>query len=485
MNMDLKDCRIATLHTLLCCNDGVSIVINQVIDSLHEHLGVPMENFSFACGVYEGDRYQNVFVDDSLWHKDGTNNYLLEHFEEPAPGDLGERIEGRVADAKNALARFFEESRPDLLIAHNTGHPVNFVYSVALHRWYEECRKAGRKPPKYVIWWHDSHLERERFYHPNALIGRYLLEGLPGPHPDGLVFINRGQWEIARPYFEKLRDADPAVVDRLDRAHVVVPNTCDIPGDWIKDPDEKYFSPKMDEYNRDFMDAMGITGILKEKGKDFSEALILLQHTRVVPRKRIDHAIDFAFAMADKMKREGQEKVVFLLISGPTGDELSDDVKDLTDHLNSKRTERPDLDVHLIWGEDRILSKREIRDGVKYYDFAEVPGIVANYGGLGTYFSDVEGFGNNLLELLSLGVPPVVNRYPIYDTDIAIYGFQIPSTRDGEMTEEFIEGAYRLLTDLDHRREVIRENARLLAENLSHKKISDNLSDLVGRMSRT
>jgi hypothetical protein len=140
--------------------------------------------------------------------------------------------------------------------------------------------------------------------------------------------------------------------------------------------------------------------------------------------------------------------------------------------------ERPELDVEIIWGEDRIRSKREIVDGVKYYDFAEVPGIVAYYGGLGTYFSDVEGFGNNLLELISLGVPPVVREYPVYLTDIAVYGFDIPSTPDGTMTPELIEGACRILTDVDYRKAVAKKNVNLLAENLGHNKISENLSKL-------
>jgi hypothetical protein len=117
-------------------------------------------------------------------------------------------------------------------------------------------------------------------------------------------------------------------------------------------------------------------------------------------------------------------------------------------------------------------------DGVKYYSFEDVPGIVAFYGGLGTFFSDMEGFGNNLLELISLGVPPVVREYPVYLTDIAVYGFDIPSTPDGTMTPELIDRSYAILTDLDLRRAVVRKNVDLLAENLGHNRIAENLSKL-------
>jgi len=476
---DLSSARIGTVHTLLCFNDGVSIVINQIVEALQTYLSVPPGNFAFACGKYGGDMYDHVWTDDSLWHKDENVIYALTHYEtDPPPSDLETRIETCVADAKKAIARFFDESGVDLIIAHNTGHPVNLMYALALNRLYEERKKTGERLPRYLMWWHDSHLERERFLNSSPLVHRYLMEGVPGPHVEGIVFINQGQWDIARTYFEQLKDRDPTLVDRLERSHIVIPNTCDVPNNWPADPDQKYFSPKLDPYNADFLEAMGIEGRLSAEGKSLDDCLIFLQHTRVVPRKRIDHAIDFCFAMADRFKKDGQNKKVFLLISGPTGDELSDDVTDLTNHLNLRRSEKPGLDVEIIWGEDRIRSEREVVDGVKYYSFAEIPGIVACYGGIGTYFSDVEGFGNNLLELIGSGVPPVVREYPVYVTDIAIYGFDIPSTPDGTMTPDLIEGAYRILTDVDHRKAVVKKNVELLAENLGHNKISENLSTL-------
>jgi hypothetical protein len=182
--------------------------------------------------------------------------------------------------------------------------------------------------------------------------------------------------------------------------------------------------------------------------------------------------------MANRYKNDGKNKKVFLLISGPTGDELSDDVNVLTHHLRMRRSERSDLDVEIVWGENRIRSKREFVNGVKYYSFEEIPGIIAYFGGMGTYFSDVEGFGNNLLELISLGVPPVVREYPVYLTDIAIYGFEIPSTPDGTMTPDLIDGAYKILNNTDHRKAVVKKNVELLANNLGHIKISENLNKL-------
>ena len=57
---DLASACIGTVHTLLCFNDGVSIVINQIVNSLRKYLGVPTDNFAFACGKYDGDLYNQV-----------------------------------------------------------------------------------------------------------------------------------------------------------------------------------------------------------------------------------------------------------------------------------------------------------------------------------------------------------------------------------------------------------------------------------------
>ena len=100
----LSSARVGTVHTLLCFNDGVSIVINQIVESLQTYLSVPPENFAFACGKYDGDLYDQVWVDDSLWHKDDTVVYTLTHFEtDPPPSDLETRIEKRVEDSAKML----------------------------------------------------------------------------------------------------------------------------------------------------------------------------------------------------------------------------------------------------------------------------------------------------------------------------------------------------------------------------------------------
>jgi glycosyltransferase involved in cell wall biosynthesis len=104
-----------------------------------------------------------------------------------------------------------------------------------------------------------------------------------------------------------------------------------------------------------------------------------------------------------------------------------------------------------MFAERFILPEREVVVEKKFYRFADIPGVVARCGGMGTYFSEVEGFGNNLLEMISLGLPVVINRYPIYKKDIEPLGFKLPSTERGVFSNELIQECYELLTDIPKR----------------------------------
>jgi len=76
-----------------------------------------------------------------------------------------------------------------------------------------------------------------------------------------------------------------------------------------------------------------------------------------------------------------------------SGDEQFKYKEFLIDYYLIKKEAYPGSNVFLIFGENRILSHRDIIVDKKYYNFSEVPSIIASYGGIGTYFSEVEGFG--------------------------------------------------------------------------------------------
>jgi glycosyltransferase involved in cell wall biosynthesis len=142
----------------------------------------------------------------------------------------------------------------------------------------------------------------------------------------------------------------------------------------------------------------------------------------------------------------------------------------------------PAAHVILIFGEHRILSHRDIIVDKKYYNFYEVPAIIASYGGIGTYFSEVEGFGNNLLEMAANGLPVIINKYDVYRSDIETLGFRFPSIENCLLTNEFVNEVYEILTDFKVRNRIIHHNLTILKEKLDHKIIAEKLKPLVTKM---
>jgi len=371
-----------------------------------------------------------------------------------------------------------EKNRLDLLIAHNMSHPYNFVAAVGLGQYIEERRKDGIVSPRCLLWWHDSHFERDLFREPSPVIREYLRY-VPSPLMDGIVFINSRQPALAVRHFEANRQN----VKRqfFQRKTAVIPNTYDVPWNWKEATAEanELVHPPQDSFNRTFLADVGVEQVARVFGMDLDQTVLLLQHTRVVPRKRIDVAIDFAFGIAEMFHTKGEQKCIVLLVSGPSGDEQGSHREQLRQHFAARQIRDSHLKVAFILGEQLIFPHREIVVDRKYYSFSDVPGIVAAHGGLGTYFSEVEGFGNNLLEMMGMALPVAINRFDVYQSDLADYGFRLPDTTGCALTDDIMQESYRLLTDLPYRNEVVCHNLGVMEEKLSHKVMAEKLEPLL------
>jgi glycosyltransferase involved in cell wall biosynthesis len=222
--------------------------------------------------------------------------------------------------------------------------------------------------------------------------------------------------------------------------------------------------------------------MIKTGGYTLKETVILLQHTRIVPRKKIEVAIDLAFKLSERFARDGQRKCIALLISGHSGDEQVKYKEYLEEYFQIKSLSVSDHKVFMIFGENHILSHRDIIVDKKYYNFFEIPGIVASLGGIGTYFSETEGFGNNLLEMIAAGLPVVINKYDIYKTDVEPLGFNMPFIEKGVLDDALIEKTFKLTTDITYRNQVVSHNLSILSEKLGHKVISRLLSPLINNI---
>ncbi len=477
--MNITHLNVGIIHSLIGKNDGVSIVIDQTVHAMVNDLGIELGNIFFLA-AHTSPRF-NADTNDIFWHKNDIHKKIISKFCEPMTADFDALIHEKALEAMEIISEWVKKNSIDLIIAHNTSHPYNFLTAVGLGYYIEKLRDKGIVWPKVMVWWHDSYFEREQFANPNPIIKKYL-KYLPGTEIDGIAFINKSQPDLAKKLFHELKF--PKTEKFFEQRAIVVPNTSSIDWDWQlqKWEDNKLIAPVMDSYNKTFFHDIGLDGELNKRGFDISDAVILLQHTRVVPRKRIEVALDFAFGLEKKYIDNNQRKCITLLISGHSGDEQADYKNFLKEYYEVKLKENPGSNVVMIFGENRILSHRDIIVDRKYYNFYEIPAVVAAHGGIGTYFSDVEGFGNNLLEMVSFGLPVVINKYDIYKSDIEHLGFDFPSVENCEITQEVIDQGYQLLTNYNKRNKNTKHNLGVLQEKLDHKIIAELLRPLIVKM---
>lgn len=137
------------------------------------------------------------------------------------------------------------------------------------------------------------------------------------------------------------------------------------------------------------------------------DCTVLLQPTRIVPRKRIELAIELA-------RRLNREKCV-LVISHLSGDEGNTYQKYLEEYARL-------LNVDVIFGSDIINHVTQSNNGGKrIFSLADAYQIAD----LVTYPSTIEGFGNAFLETIYYRRPIVISNYEIFKTDIRPKGFDV------------------------------------------------------------
>lgn len=477
--MKLNELRIGLIHSLIGKNDGVSIVIDQTVEAMSEHLDINLGNFFFLA-AHSSPRF-NAQTNDVFWHKNEVHKRIIKNFNNTEVEGLDELIHENALYAKEVIKNWVDENDIDLIIAHNTSHPYNFITAVGLGYYIEELREQGIIWPKLMVWWHDSYFERDIFSNPNKVIQKYL-KYLPGTFVDSIAFINGQQIELGKKVFSQYNQ------EKLDsffeQRTTVVPNTSDIPWKWeeLNLTDQTIIAPPPDNYNDTFFKDIGLTQEIKQRGFTMDDTVLLLQHTRIVPRKRIELAIDLAFELEKKFNRNEKRKCVAIIVSGHSGDEQNQYLQNLDKHYKQLLQKNKGSNVLLIFGENIILSHRDIIVDKKYYNFAEIPSIIAAHGGIGTYFSDVEGFGNNLLEMISFGLPAVINKYKVYKEEIEKIGFDLPSIDNGGITPELVDSAYLLLTEKLYRNKTVLHNLKILKENLDHKIIVEKLKPIILNM---
>ena len=196
--------------------------------------------------------------------------------------------------------------------------------------------------------------------------------------------------------------------------------------------------PPPDDYNSDVRQALGIA----------DDELLVLQPTRVVQRKGIEHAIELLNRLGRKAK---------LVISHASGDEGHDYEQRLREYSKL-------MNVETIFVCDIISEKRGMTaDGRKIYTLEDI----YPFADLVTYPSTFEGFGNAFLEAIYFKKPVVVNAYSIYTKDIKPKGFSVIEI-DGYVTQAAVEKTKVVLDNQQFRQQMVELNYELGLEYFSY-----------------
>ena len=205
----------------------------------------------------------------------------------------------------------------------------------------------------------------------------------------------------------------------------------------------------VDDYAADVRQALGIE----------DDELFILQPTRIVKRKGIEHAIEFV----SRLKRKAK-----LVISHASGDE---------GHGYEQRVRQYSkiMKVKTMFVSDIINEKRaKTPDGRKIYTLNDI----YSHADLVTYPSNFEGFGNAFLEAIYFKKPILVNTYSIYSIDIKPKGFKVIEI-DGYVTGSAVSKARTILGDRKIYKEMVEHNFRTAKEYYSYAILERKLSTLI------
>lgn len=204
--------------------------------------------------------------------------------------------------------------------------------------------------------------------------------------------------------------------------------------------------PEPDDYAKSFKREIGLA----------DDDLLILQPTRVVARKGIEHAIEIV-----KRLENHKAKLVITHSSLDEGTTYAEYIRQFARLL----------DVNVLFVDDQIgLERGTTADGKKVFTIEDA----YSQADLVTYPSRLEGFGNAFLEAIYFRKPVVCNRYAIYRTDIEPFGFE-PLLFDGFVTDDIINDIHRVLNDADFRRRMVERNYQVAQKYFSYRIVENEL----------
>ncbi len=375
--------------------------------------GVSLESAKWAKVLWR-DKHVSYWYAGVLDRDEGVSMCIPEvYFGHPENEWINERIWGhshrapevtrRIHDLteyiKGTIYEFIHEFDITLLIIQNAlTIPMHLPLGVAITEFLAETMMPA------IAHHHDFYWERSRFQVNN--VPDFLDMAFP-PRDISLqhVVINQAARE--------------ELALRKGLSSMLVPNVFnfDVPPDGD------------DDYGSDIRDEIGLE----------PDDKLILQPTRIVPRKGIEHSIALVKYLNDPRCK--------LVISHAAGDEGSDYPDQLVELAEAEG-------VDMRFFGHRVADRRHVNgNGDKMYVLHDM----YPQSDLVMYPSIYEGFGNALLEAFYFKVPIIVNRYPVWVRDIEPKDFQVP-VMEGFVNRKVVTEAARLLDDDKYRQQMVDHN---------------------------
>lgn len=321
---------------------------------------------------------------------------------------------------KAGVAGFVKQYAIDLLVPQNAlTIPMNLPLGMALTEFIAETGIHA------IAHHHDFYWERQRF------IINAVQDILDAAFPPSLPSIRHVV--INTPARREL-------AQRKGIAASLIPNVFDFDTE----------PPAPDEYARDLREQIGLK----------PEDILILQPTRLVSRKGVEHAIELV--------RRLNEPRAKLVVSHSAGDEGLGYYHWLRDLAQSEG-----VDIRFV--ANRFSETRKFDEqGQKIYTLWDI----YPHADLITYPSIYEGFGNAFLEAIYFRKPIVVNRYSVYMLDIEPLGFET-ITMDGYVSDDVVEKVRHVLDDPELRKQMADRNFAIAKQHFSLAVLRRRLHNLI------
>lgn len=410
---------VGFISTRIAGTDGVSMEIKKWTDVL--------ERNRFSCFFFAGEL-----------DRPKERSFLVEeaHFEHPEIKEIDRHCFGRTArpqktskkihsikdKLKKSLTKFVKQYDIDLIISENAlAIPMNVPLGLAITEFIAETGMPT------IAHHHDFFWERERFL--VTSINDYLQAAFPPGLPTiQHVVINS--------------IASNMLSYRVGLSNTVIPNVYDfatLPGD--ADPE--------------------VTRKLRGEICLDKDDPLILQPTRVVPRKLIERSVEMVSQISPRRP--------ILVVSHGSSDEGSNYAKRIKEYARLHNAK-------IVYIDHLIASDRNNNCSDKKYTIADI----YQAADFITYPSGYEGFGNAFLEAIYYKKPIVVNRYSVFIADIEPKGFKL-SLIDGLVSKKTIKQIKAVLRDEELRKDMAETNYRLAGIYFSYEMLERLLCGVIER----